>query len=762
MPLPSAETTPPVTKMKRVCGRLRASTSLGTPSRTRPCAAEAPRRRELRPRRAAPPRACGRRSSEASAPSIRQSSSTTPSPSQRLDRGRARARRRPTSRSGSGRLASAAICGRWVMQSTWRARPSARSRSPTARAVWPPTPASTSSNTSVRDSPAPATVISASITRESSPPEAVSRSGAAGTPGLGASMNSTRSAPVGRRAPRAARARPRTRRPPSRARPAPPRTRSASRGAASPRAAVTLGRQRGRARRAPRPAPPRPARSPPPAFSSSVALRAAALRVRQHRRHAAAVLALEPVVEVEPLLDLLEPAGLGLERRRRSGAARRRGPPPRSAARASRSRARRAPGPRPATPSASRSASASSAATPASPLSGAIASAPAPAAATQRVEPAQPLALGRQRGLLLLGRARAPRSPRSRSAAGRGRGRGCPRARAAPPARASSSRARAWAAASSSRSSSCSRAAEAVEQLELGRGEREPPVLVLAEEGDAAARRARAGRPPMAERPCTKRAGAPLRAHAPGEHDLVERLGRSARAGRRARDRRAARAAARTRPPRRPRGRPAGRSRCAACRPAAGRARARARSCPRPVSPVIALRPGPGPQLRPLDQQQVLDSQLEEHRAQVLRSGRRRSAAAGVRRSVRRAGRTCRAGGGRSSRPGSCASSAASCSKRIGDRSPRARACRRVRPSVVTSTGLARRAVHHLEHVVGRHHERPRGERVRRDERDHVALHSPGQHRARRWRGCSRSSPAGVATTSPSQRTSPSSSPSTE
>ena len=59
-------------------------------------------------------------------------------------------------------------------------------------------PASTSSNTSVRDSPAPATVISASITRDSSPPEAVSRSGAAGTPGLGAIRNSTRSAPVGR------------------------------------------------------------------------------------------------------------------------------------------------------------------------------------------------------------------------------------------------------------------------------------------------------------------------------------------------------------------------------------------------------------------------------------------------------------------------------------------------------------------------------------------------------------------------------------
>ena len=43
----------------------------------------------------------------------------------------------------------------------------------------------------------------------------------------------------------------------------------------------------------------------------------------------------------------------------------------------------------------------------------------------------------------------------------------------------------------------------------------------------------------------------------------------------------------------------------------------------------------------------------------------------------------------------------------------------------------------------GRHHQRPGRERVRRDERDHEALHSPGQHRARRWPGCSRSSRRG-------------------
>ncbi len=65
------------------------------------------------------------------------------------------------------------------------------------RAVAPPRPASTSSKTTVPAPPAPAaTVMSASITRESSPPEAISRSGPGGTPGFGAIRNSTSSPPV--------------------------------------------------------------------------------------------------------------------------------------------------------------------------------------------------------------------------------------------------------------------------------------------------------------------------------------------------------------------------------------------------------------------------------------------------------------------------------------------------------------------------------------------------------------------------------------
>ena len=49
---------------------------------------------------------------------------------------------------------------------------------------------------------------------------------------------------------------------------------------------------------------------------------------------------------------------------------------------------------------------------------------------------------------------------------------------------------------------------------------------------------------------------------------------------------------ARTRLRRTPPSRPGGRSRAAAFRPAGGRGRARARSCPAPVSPVMTLRPG--------------------------------------------------------------------------------------------------------------------------------------------------------------------------
>ena len=215
------------------------------------------------------------------------------------------------------------------MQSTCRPSASARSRSPTARAVWPPTPASTSSKTSVRDSPAPATVISASMTRDSSPPDAASRMGAAGTPGLGASRNSTRSAPVG------ADLLPRFEdhlelRPLHRERRqlladalGELRRGLLSRGRDLLRQPVALG-ERLRERRLRTLGLDLRVRQPG-------VLLAAALGVREHRGDAPAVLALEPVVEVEPLLDDVEPAGLRLERVGVAAQLRARGPPPRAA-----------------------------------------------------------------------------------------------------------------------------------------------------------------------------------------------------------------------------------------------------------------------------------------------------------------------------------------------------------------------------------------------------------------------------------------------
>ena len=162
-------------------------------------------------------------------------------------------------------------------------------------------------------------------------------------------------------------------------------------------------------------------------------LAAAALRVRQHGRHAAAVLALQPVVQLEALLDHVQPAGLGLERVRvaaqlcaevlrleaqggqplgqgvelpvRAGdalrealaACQRARPPP-----AGRRPARSPPPRRPRRPAARRAGAAG--------------------IAPPRATPSPPRS------------DRAPRSPRSRRPAGPGRGRACRPARAARPA----------------------------------------------------------------------------------------------------------------------------------------------------------------------------------------------------------------------------------------------------------------------------------------------------------------------------------------
>ena len=76
--------------------------------------------------------------------------------------------------------------------------PSRARRSPTAAAVAPPTPASTSSKTSVGAEPrAASTTFSASMKRASSPPDATFIKGPGSVPGLVRTKKATRSMPCG-------------------------------------------------------------------------------------------------------------------------------------------------------------------------------------------------------------------------------------------------------------------------------------------------------------------------------------------------------------------------------------------------------------------------------------------------------------------------------------------------------------------------------------------------------------------------------------
>src|SRR5690349_20152077 len=81
---------------------------------------------------------------------------------------------------------------------TWASLASLARRRPISTAALPPTPASTSAKPNVGTGSAPAKTTSiASITRDSSPPEAPLCSGSAGAPGLEARRISTSSAPCG-------------------------------------------------------------------------------------------------------------------------------------------------------------------------------------------------------------------------------------------------------------------------------------------------------------------------------------------------------------------------------------------------------------------------------------------------------------------------------------------------------------------------------------------------------------------------------------
>ena len=96
------------------------------------------------------------------------------------------------------RSARAAICGRWVITSTWCRSATSASASPTWAPTSPPIPWSTSSNTSVGTASCRAsTTLSASISRDSSPPDATRASGRASSPTFSWTSNWTSSCPAG-------------------------------------------------------------------------------------------------------------------------------------------------------------------------------------------------------------------------------------------------------------------------------------------------------------------------------------------------------------------------------------------------------------------------------------------------------------------------------------------------------------------------------------------------------------------------------------
>ena len=97
--------------------------------------------------------------------------------------------------------AHTAICGRWVTQSTCARLPTVHSFFPTTSPARLPMPASISSNTSdgAPDAVCSA-LLSASIIRDVSPPDATFASGRDSSPGFVRAVNVTRSIPFGEKA----------------------------------------------------------------------------------------------------------------------------------------------------------------------------------------------------------------------------------------------------------------------------------------------------------------------------------------------------------------------------------------------------------------------------------------------------------------------------------------------------------------------------------------------------------------------------------
>ena len=369
-----------------------------------------------------------------------------------------------------------------------------------------------------------------------------------------------------------------------------------------------------RARRAPPQAPPPPARSRPLPAPGAPARRGSAPRARAPRPRCRRACA------------RAGRTARGAPRRRRacrarpranrhSAAAPRRDPPPRGEGPRAAPPGHRAPGRRPPRRWARFSVPASSAATPGSSPLGRDRLRPGPSGREQAVELAQPRALRHERPLLLLARVELLdlldlEREQVEVTVARAR-----RARAARPALPPARRIRAWAAPRPRAQLELIAPAEAVQQVELRRGEREPPVLVLPEEGDhPAAERLKVGRRGGAT--LHEGARAPLGADPPRQHDLVEllphALAQIRQLGLLEQPRRQLEHALHV-----------GLRRA---RPDDARARLAAQQevervgehgLPGTRLPRDRGEPVARPQLRPLDQEQVLYAQLEQHRSGV-------------------------------------------------------------------------------------------------------------------------------------------------
>ena len=179
------------------------------------------------------------------------------------------------------------------------------------RAARPPSPASISSKQTLGVPALPPRPVSASITRESSPPDAASRSGAGSIPGLVAIMKVTVSAPDWPNPPVAGSSTTSSRAPGIASSSSSSATRFSSLRAARLRDAVerggglgaaTLGRGEPRAQLG----------APPLGVIEALDLAAAMLAVREHRLDRATVLSLQAVKQLEALLDRGQAARVGL------------------------------------------------------------------------------------------------------------------------------------------------------------------------------------------------------------------------------------------------------------------------------------------------------------------------------------------------------------------------------------------------------------------------------------------------------------------